>query len=155
MKNSIKIIGMVRLVHRDKNGKIKSDTGFIKNVITNDGKAAVAGLVGNTGSITAFTYLAVGSGTTAEAATQTALVTEISASGLGRAAATVSRSTTTTTNDTLQFDKTWTASGAVTVEEIGIFNAASVGTMLGRKLTTSKVLANGETLAATYKVIFA
>lgn len=153
--NSIKIIGQVRLVHRDVDGNVLSDTGFIKNIITNDGKAAVAGLVGNTGTITAFTYLAVGSGTTAEAATQTALVTEISTSGLGRAAATVSRSTTTVTNDTLQFDKTWTASGSVTVEEIGIFNAASSGLMLGRKLSGSKTLANGETLAATYKVIFA
>jgi len=154
MKNSIKLVGMVRLVHRDKDGKVISDTGFIKNVITNAGKALIALLAGDASAVP-FTYLAVGSGTTAEAATQTALVTEIAASGLARAAATVSRSTTNVTNDTLQLDKTWTASGSVTVEEIGIFNDATTGTMLGRKLTTSKALANGETLAATYKVIFA
>ena len=154
MKNSIKLVGQVRLVHRDKNGKVISDTGFIKNVITNAGKALIASLAGDAAAVP-FTYLAVGSGTTAEAASQTALVTEITTSGLGRASATVSRSTTTVTNDTLQLDKTWTASGAVTVEEIGIFNDASAGTMLGRKLTGSKTLANGETLAATYKVSFA
>ena len=154
MKSSIKLTGMVRLVHRDKDGKVISDTGFIKNVITNAGKAQMA-LLGIDPSAVPFTYLAVGSGTTAEAATQTALVTEITTSGLGRAAATVTRSTTTVANDTLQLDKTFTATGSVTVEEIGIFNDASAGTMLGRKLTTSKALANGETLACQYKVVFA
>lgn len=153
MKSTFKLSGFVRLVHRDKDGKIKSDTGWLKNTITNAGKAAAAGLLGNTGSIAAFIYLAVGTSTTAENAAHTALQAEIADTGLERAAATVTRSTTTQTNDTLQLDKTWTATGAKTVEEIGVLNAASTGIMLGRKLTTSKTLANGETLAATYKIV--
>jgi len=153
MKSKLGLKGFVRLVVKDKNGNIKSDTGWLKNTITNAGLAAVAGLIGNTGTITAFTYLAVGTSNTAESASHTTLQTEITDSGLERASATVSRVTTTQTNDTLQLVKTWTASGSKTVEEIGIFNASSSGTMLGRKLTTSKALSSGDTLEATYKIV--
>lgn len=149
-----KVRGFIRLKIRDKDGNIRDDTGYMENVITNAGLAAMAGLVGNVGSITAFTYLAVGSGNTAASAGQTALVTEITTAGLGRAAATVTRSTTNQTNDTLEFDKTWSASGAITVEEIGVFNDATTGIMLARKVTGTKTLANGEDLIAEYKIIF-
>lgn len=152
-QETFKLSGYARLIHRDKDGNLISDTGWLKNTIANAGKAEVANLMGNVSSPTAFTYLAVGTSNTAESATHTALQAEITDSGLARAAATVTRSTTTVTNDTLQLDKTWTASGSKTVEEIGVFNAASSGIMLGRKLTTSKALANGETLQATYKIV--
>jgi hypothetical protein len=123
--------------------------------VTNAGLAEVAGLVGNTGSPTAFTYLAVGSGTTAFAATQTALVTEITDTGLARASATVSRTTTTATNDTLSLSKQWTATGAVTVKEAGIFNASSAGDMLARKVLDSSVtLATDDTYTWTHTIVF-
>lgn len=146
--------GFIRLQIRGIDGVIRDDTGFMENVITNTGLAAMAGLVGNVGSITAFTRLAVGTSNTAASASQTALVAEITTLGLERAAATVTRSTTTQTNDTLQFDKTWSASGAVTVEEIGVFNDPTTGIMLARKVTGTKALATGEDLIATYKIIF-
>ena len=116
--------------------------------------AVFSGLAGNTGAQTAFTYLAVGTSSTAVSASQTTLGAEITDSGLARAAATVSRVTTTQTNDTLQLAYTWTASGSKTVEEIGYFNASSSGVMGGRALTTTKTLVNGETLAAVYQVKF-
>ena len=152
-KSKFKLIGRVRVVHKDKDGNTLSDTGWLYNTITNAGKAEAANLLGNVSTPTAFTYLALGTSNTAESASHTALQAEITDTGLARAAATVSRVTTNQTNDTLQLAKTWTATGAKTVEEIGVFNAASAGTMLGRKLTTSKALANGETLAATYQII--
>lgn len=127
----------------------------VHNGITNAGFAAMAGLVGNTGSVTAFTYLAVGSSSTAFAASQTALVGEISTSGLSRASATVSRVTTTQTNDTLQLTKTFTLSGSATVEEVGAFNASSSGVMLGRALTGTLTLVSGDELIITYKFKFA
>lgn len=156
MENKAKLglTGRVRLIVKDKNNNVKSDSGWIYNTIANAGLAVVSGLVGNVDAQTAFTYLAVGSDSTAESAAHTALQTEITTNGLERAAATVTRETTTQTNDTLQLYKVWTASGSVTVEEIGIFNDASAGTMLGRKLTTTKSLASGETLTATYQIIF-
>lgn len=155
LKDSLKgLEGKVKLVCYDKNGKLKYDTGFIKNTITNASFAVLSGLAGATGAQTAFTYLAVGTSNTAPAASQTALQAEISTNGLSRAAATVSRVTTTQTNDTLQLVLVFSVSGTSTVEEAGIFNANSAGVMLGRALTTSRSVVNGDTLTVTYQVKF-
>lgn len=148
------ITGMVKVDVHGKDGELKSSTGWLKNTITNAGLAVMAGLVGDTGAQTAFTYLAVGTSNAVESAAHTALTAETTTSGLERAASTVSRETTTQTNDTLQLYHQWTASGTVVVEEIGAFNAPSAGSMLGRKLTTTKSVNSGETLTATYKFIF-
>jgi hypothetical protein len=117
----------------------------------------ITGLIGNTGSKTAFTYVANGSGSTAFATSQTALVSEnASDSGSNRAAATVAQATTTIANDTLRFTKTWTAGASITIRELGVFNASSSGTMLARKvLAGDKNITSGETYALTYDVIFA
>lgn len=154
MNEAIGAKGFGSMVCRDKDGNIKWELDFT-NTITNVGFAVIAGLAGNTGSQTAFTYLAVGTSNTAPAASQTALGGEITTNGLGRAAATVSRVTTTQTNDTLQLYKLFTVTGTSTVEEAGIFNDSTTGIMLGRALTTSKSVVNGDTLAVTYKVKFA
>jgi hypothetical protein len=124
--------------------------------ITNSALNELSGLVGNVGSKTAFTYVANGSSSTAAAASQTALVSENTGSGSDRASATVAQATTTQTNDTLRFTKTWTLSGSKTIREVGIFNNSSGGTMLGRKvLAADKSLVSGETYALTYDIIFA
>jgi len=124
--------------------------------ITSAGKAECAGLLGNTGSCTAFTYLANGSGSTAFIKTQTALVTENTANGSARAAATVSRTTTTDTNDTLSLVKQWTATGAITIKEVGVFNASSAGDMLARKVLDATVtLASTDTWTWTHLVTIA
>ena len=103
------------------------------------------------GGEAAFTYLAVGIGTTAPAAGNTALETEITDSGLARASATVSRVTTTVSNDTAQLDKTWNVTGTKAVTEAGAFNAASSGTLLGRQTFSAVNVANGDTLQVIYK----
>lgn len=153
MNDTISIAGRIKLDIYSKDGVLKDTTGWISNIITNVGKAQIALLAGDATAIP-FTYLAVGTSNTAVAATDTTLTAEISTSGLARAAGTVSRVTTTTTNDTYQVTYTWTASGSVTVEEVGVFNAASVGTMLGHALTTTKTLANTDILQGTYQVKF-
>ena len=135
-------------------GKMNWDTGFQANLGTNTRLAVFSGLAGGTGSQTAFGWLAVGTSNTAVSASHTALQAEITDSGLQRAASTNSRTTTTQTNDTLNLTKTWTASGSKTVEEIGFFNASSAGVMGGRCLTGTKAFVNGDTYAATYKVVF-
>lgn len=146
--------GQFRLVCHKADGSLKWDTGWIKNLTTNAGKAQFALLAGDASAVP-FTYLAVGTSSTAVAATDTTLGAEITDTGLERAAATVSRVTTTVTNDTLQLTKTWTATGSKTVEEVGYFNAASTGTLGGHALTTSKAVSSGETLTGTYQVKFA
>lgn len=150
--DNINIKGEIEFKIIDKNGKVR-DSWTVYNSIMNAGFAQLALLAGDA-SATPFTYLALGTSSTAVAASQTALGGEISTSGLGRASATVSRVTTTQTNDTLQLYYEWTASGSATVEEIGIFNASSGGTMLARALTSTKSLVNTEKIAATYKVKF-
>jgi hypothetical protein len=151
-KGKIKLTGIARLACYDKDGNLKWDTGEMKNTITNAGLAQVALLLGDATAVP-FTYLAVGTSSTAESAAHTALQAEITDSGLARAAATVSRVTTTQTNDSLNLYHEWTASGSKTIEEVGIFNDASAGTMLGRKLTTSKAVVSTDKLQGTYKIV--
>jgi hypothetical protein len=146
--NTVTLKGTYTFEIRDVDGNIK-DSWTVDNIVTNAGKAQLALLTGDASAVP-FTYLAVGTSATAVAATDTTLTAEIVDSGLERAAGTVSRVTTTTTNDTFQITKTWTASGSKTVEEVGVFNAASAGTMLSHALTTSKAVTSGETLTATY-----
>lgn len=151
--DTFKMIGVVKLDCYTKDGKLKWSSGWMKNTIANTGKAVCTGLIGNVDAQTAFGYLAVGTSATAESAAHTALQAEIIDSGLERAAATVSRVTTITTNDTIQFTYTWTASGSKTVQEVGIFNDPTAGVMLARKLTGAKSVDAAEQLQATYKII--
>lgn len=152
--DSIKITGRVHLKITDKDGNVKLDKDLGENIITNAGKAQIALLAGDS-TATPFTYLALGTSSTAVAASQTALQAEIVDSGLARTVATVSRTTTTVSNDTLSLVYTWTASGSKSIEEIGIFNASSSGTMLGRKLTGTSSVINTDQITATYTVSFA
>lgn len=134
-------------------GTMKWSTGWILNGTTTAGMAQLALLAGDAAAVP-FTFLGLGTSSTSFASSQTTLVAEIVDSGLERAAATVSRVTTTNTDDTLQLTKTFTATGSKTIEEIGYFNAISAGTMGGRALTTTKTIANGETIVATYQIKF-
>jgi hypothetical protein len=129
-------------------------TGYSHNVVTNIGHAAAAGRLGGLGSYSTFVNLAIGSGSTAAAATDTALGTEISTNGGARGAATATQVTTGVTNDTLQLVKTWTASGAgFTANEEGIFdNATTGGNMLARQIIGPYTLAAGDTLTITHRV---
>jgi len=151
MKDSLEIIGKVRIQLLDKDGNLKQDSGFQNNLITNAGKAAAAGLIANTGAVTAFTYFALGTSSTAAAVTDTTLGAEITDTGLARTAATISRITTSVTNDTLQFTYTWTATGVKTIQEVGIFNASSSGTMLTHKILSASITtANTDQVTVTY-----
>lgn len=149
-----KIIGRVKVQIEGLDGKIRGDKLWNYNLTMNAALAVYSGLAGNTGSQTAWGWLAVGTSSTAVSASQTTLSAEITDTGLQRAAATVSRVTTTQTNDTLQLTKTFTATGSKTIEETGYFNASSAGVMGGRVLTGTKSVVNGETITVTYQIIF-
>lgn len=97
-----------------------------------------------------FTYIAVGSGATTEATDQTALVTEITGSGLARASATCAYEATGKATWSKEF--TSTADG-MQINEVGIFNAASAGDLLMRhKYSSAKALDNGESI--TISIVF-
>lgn len=124
----------------------------IGNLITNAGFAGSAGRLMGSGSPAAFTYIAVGTGTTAAAAGDTALQTETSTSGLGRTSGTVSLVTTTQTNDTAQVTNTFSVTGTVAVTESGVLNAASTGTLLCHQVFSAINVANGDSLQVTWKI---
>lgn len=149
-----KMEGRFKIEIFNPDGSLHSKTDWIKNIMTNAGKAQIALLAGDA-TATPFTYLAVGTSSTAVAAADTALNAEITDSGLARAAATVTRVTTTVTNDTLNLNYEWTVSATKTVEEVGIFNASSGGTLLCHGLTTSQALTSGLKFNMTYQVKFA
>ena len=120
--------------------------------VSSAGKALFANLI--LGSGTAITHMAVGSGATAFAATDTALVTEITDSGVERVAPTLSRITTTVTNDTMKAIKTFSVTGTITVAEGGLFNAATAGDMPVRVVfSPSRSLISGDTLTYQHTIV--
>lgn len=128
-----------------------SDSRLISNLVTNAGMAGVASRINGAGSEAAFTYIAVGTGTTAANAADTTLETEITDSGLARAAATASRVTTDVTNDTAQNLYTFSVTGTKAVTESGVLNAASSGVLLARQVFSAVNVVNGDSLQVTWK----
>ena len=124
-----------------------------KNIITNVGLASIIRLVFSGLTENKFGYLAIGSGTTAEAATDTALQYEVK-----RKTATVTQETTSITGDTAKLEATFssadTLSGTMNISETGILNASTAGSLLARKVF-SAVPINwdaGDTLTIRYYV---
>lgn len=143
--------GIFSLTHRNAKGAIVG-ARIVHNLITSAGKAGIASRINGSGSEAAFTYLAVGTGTTAAAVGNTALETEITDSGLQRVNATASRVTTVVANDTARLVNTFTVTGTKAVTEAGILNAGSGGTLLSRQVFTAVNVANGDSLQLTYSV---
>jgi len=129
MRGKVSLRGEVEIIVRDKNGRIKKYLKK-KNVITNVGKAQVAGLI-NGVVTTPFKYIAIGTGTTSPSANNTTLENEIA-----RKAGSTSRSSTNVSNDTAVVEATFSSadglSGSHNVSESGLFDAASGGHMLAR-----------------------
>ena len=124
----------------------------VANLMTNAGFAGVAARISGVGSPNAYTYIAVGTGATAANVADTTLQTELAASGLSRAAASMSQVTTTVTNDTAQAVVTFTVTGTAAVTESGLLNAASTGTLLCRQVFSAINVVNGDSLQITWKV---
>lgn len=128
-----------------------SDRKVIRNLITSAGKAGAASRINGSGAEAAFTYIAVGTGTTAANVADTTLQTESSTSGLSRANSTASRVTTSVTNDTAQLLNTFSVTGTVAVTESGVLNASSSGTLLARQVFSAINVVNGDSLQITWK----
>lgn len=114
--------GSLRVVVTGANGEVKAEHNF-KNLVVTVGKNFVASrMVGTASAI--MSHMAIGSGTTAAAAGDTTLQSE-----LGRVALTSGTATGAVATYTATFPA-GTGTGAVT--EAGIFNAGTAGTMLCR-----------------------
>lgn len=129
-----------------------ADKRLVSNLITTAGKGGVASRINGSGGEAAFTYIAVGTGTTAAAVGDTALETEIADSGLSRANATASRVTTDTTNDSARLTNTFSVSGTKAVTESGVLNASSGGVLLARQVFSAINVVSGDSLAMTWTI---
>jgi hypothetical protein len=118
----LKASGSLRVVVTGADGKVKEEREFANLVVTVGKNFVASRMVGTSAAV--MSHMAVGSGTAPAAAGDTALGTE-----LGRVALASSTATTNVVTYTATFPA-GTGTGAVT--EAGIFNAASVGTMLCR-----------------------
>ena len=93
-----------------------------ENLVVTAGKNWVADRMNNANTV--MTHMAVGTGTTAAAAGNTALVTETDRNAL---------TSTTVTNNAVAYVATWAAGDATAaLTEAGLFDAASSGDMLAR-----------------------
>ena len=118
----LKASGALRIVVTDENGQIKEEREFTNLVVTVGKNFVASRMVGTSSAI--MSHMAIGSNSTAAAAGDTTLGTE-----LGRVALTAGTASANVATYTATFPA-GTGTGAVV--EAGILNAASAGTLLCR-----------------------
>lgn len=135
--------GEVELIHRDKDGNI-IDKQKIKNLIVNVGKEYVAKLIN--GVVTdPFTYIQIGTGTTAPVSTNTTLETFYAE---GSAACSYEA------DYKARFAYTFNFTESVTITESGIFDGlqATSPHMLSRRTFTGKAMSATESLEVIWTI---
>lgn len=115
----------------------------VDNLVVTAGKNYVASRMKDT-TKAAMTHMAVGTGTTTAAASQTALVTENDRNTL---------TSTTVTANAIAYVCTWAAGDATAaLTEAGIFNASSGGDMLCRTVFSVVNKASADSMTITWTV---
>lgn len=142
LNENMTLTGNLKIVLTGEDGQVKEEVE-VKNLVVTTGKNFIASRIKDA-TATAMSHMAVGSGTTAAAAGDTTLGTE-----LGR----VALASTTVTDNNVAYVATFpagTGTGAVT--EAGLLNAGSAGTLLCR--TVFPVINKGaaDTLGITWTV---
>lgn len=128
---------------------VKAGVIALAVVFTNAGAAIVTNRMIQAG--TAPKNIGWGTGTTAAAVTDTALVTEAAPTTAGgRTVGTESRTTITNANDNYQVAGTVTAGGTLSIAEAGLFDAVSAGNMLIRGVFTAIGVSSGDSIAFTF-----
>ena len=142
MNDGLKLRGDVALVLRDKDGNIKDEL-LIENLIVDTGLNFICDRMKD--DETAMTHMALGSGSTAAAAGDTTL-----GSQLGSREALDS---STVTNNQIVYVSSFEAGDATgAVTEAGIFNASSGGTMLCRTVFSVVNKAADDTLTVNWTI---
>ena len=142
MNDGLKLRGDVALVLRDKDGNVK-DERVIENLIVDTGLNFICDRMKD--DETAMTHMALGSGSTAAAAGDTTL-----GSQLGSREALDS---STVTNNQIVYVASFEAGDATgAVTEAGIFNASTGGTMLCRTVFSVVNKAADDTLTVNWTI---
>ncbi len=146
--------GHYEITHRDKDGKVK-EVFAIDNTITTTGKVAIANLLRGAAT-SSYKYLSLDASSTAAAAANTTLASEITSPSLKRVVATTSQATTNVSNDTSQCVHTFSSTATQSVYGVGLFDTpTSGGTMASRATFSVKNLVSGDTLQVTHKLVVA
>ncbi len=141
-KDNVKLKGSIHVVLRHADGKV--ETRRKDNLILNTGFDFICAALANPTRPALMGFTAVGTGTTAVAATQTGLVTEIKRKAAAYAHTANTKVFTLTTNFAAG-----EATGAIT--EAGICNAASGGTFLDRVTFDVINKAADDTMTTTFQ----
>jgi len=147
---SVGLQGQIHMVLRDRFGFIKEER-LTPNLVVTDGKEEVARLIGGQ-SGDAFTHVAIGIGVGAAAAGDTTLGSEITSAGGERAAASISITTVSASNDTAQFVTSYSFTDTFAVTESGVFNSSASGDLLCRQTFSALNVNNGDSLTVTWKI---
>ena len=141
-KDLVTATGALKIVVTGADGAVKQEHE-VKNLVVSAGLAYIASRMKDT-TLGAMSHMAIGSGSTAAAAGNTALGTE-----LGRVALTA----TTVTANAVQYTATFGAGvGTGAVTEAGIFNDDTAGTMLCRTVFGLVTKESGDSMAVTWTV---
>ena len=149
LKDVVKATGNLVIELFDPNGNLKEKVE-VKNLVVNGGLAFMAQRL--IGVPTTMSHMGIGTSSTAAAAAQTDLI----ASSARVALTSSTNVTTTVTNDTARYIATFGAgTGTGAIQEAGIFNASTAGTMLCR--TVFAVINKGalDSMTITWDVKFA
>lgn len=148
--DGIRLKGTVDMVLYDEFGKVKDERHF-DNLIVDTGIEAVASRIaphdGSINPTSPFNYIAIGTGNTPVTATDTSL----SGAELARVQDSEAAYSATEAGKKLILSVTFLpGQGTGTVNESGVFNAASGGEMLSRQTFTEIQKAAGDTLTVTW-----
>ncbi len=142
LNDSIKLVGQLKLTLTRPNGHVKHEI-IVPNLVVTTGKNFIASRIKDA-SATAMTHMAIGTGSTAAAAGNTALGSEA-----GRVALT----STTVTDNAVAYVATFAAgTGTGAITEAGLLNASSSGTLLCRTVFSVINKASADTLGITWTV---
>jgi hypothetical protein len=144
----MQVTGRLTIVLKGPDGSVK-DVRDIKNLVVNAGLAHITSrLLGTSSGV--MSHMALGSGTTAAAAGNTAL-----GSQLGSRKTLTSSVQSGTNNEAITYVATFAAGeGTGAVTEAGIFNAATAGTMLCRTVFSVVNKGAADVLQVTWTVAF-
>jgi hypothetical protein len=147
MNENIKVTGRITVY---KNGELVCERD---NVVTTVGKNAIASLLNSANAgTTLVTHMGFGGSSAAVSAGDTALGAELAGNGYARAS--VSRSNPSA--NVIQYVATLTGiTASVTVQEAGLFNASTGGTLIAHQLTGPVQLAqSSDSLQITWQITF-
>ncbi len=140
--NEVSPVGRLHAVHTKADGTV-IDLGLVSTkVVTDAGVAYLVDALQNLTEAENLRFHASGTGTTAEAAAQTALVSEVGSR--------VSGSQTESAANVYRTVAVVSYGSTLAITEHGLFSASTAGTMLDRSVFAAINVASGDTITFTY-----